>query len=210
MRVAARTLAGLGWALLGLFAAAGLALSAAALLAIAPFARPAIASAVVGVLDDAIAGRLELSAIGVLPGGGLELRGLEVYDPDGHLVLQVGRARVYVDLTALRRRTVGLTVELDAPSVLLEEEADGGTSLARALAPTRTRAASPASPGGPRRAPGRSTCRASTCGAASSGGWTRAAPRASRRARSTSPHVAPWGRSGRARRCASGASSVPR
>ena len=139
MRVVARALAGLGWALLSLAAAAGLALSAAALLAIAPFARPAIASAVVGVLDDAIAGRLELQAIEVLPHGGLELRGLKVFDPDGHLVLDVGRARVFVDVTALRARTVGLTVELEAPSVLLEQEADGGISLSRALAPSHPR-----------------------------------------------------------------------
>ena len=147
LRRATNALAWLGWALLGLAAAAGVGLSAVALLAIAPFARPAIASAVVGVLDDAIAGRLELSAIEVLPGGGLELRGLAVFDPDGHLVLDVGRARVYADVTALRRRTIGLSVELDAPSVLLEEEADGGTSLGRALAPARPspRPAEPAS-----------------------------------------------------------------
>ncbi len=139
MRSISRAVAAVGWGLLGLAAAAGLALSAAALLAVAPVARPAIAAAVVGVLDDAIAGRLELLGIEVLPQGGLELRGLRLFDPDGHLVLDVGRARVFVDVTALRARTVGLTIELEGPSLLLEQEAGGGTSLARALAPAHPR-----------------------------------------------------------------------
>lgn len=136
-RAAASALSWLGWALLGLAALAGVALSSAALLATAPFARPRIAAAVVDVLDRAIAGRLELEGIGVLPTGAVELRGLHVYDPDEHLVLAVGRALATVDLTALRSRTVAVTLDLEAPSILLEEEEGGGTSLARAFAPSR-------------------------------------------------------------------------
>ncbi len=137
LRGAARALAWFGWVLLGAVALLGVALSAVTLLAAVPFARTAIASAVVRVVDDALAGSVKLERIEVLAAGGIELRGLEVFDPDGHLVLAVGRARVSVDVTALRARTVGLEVELEAPSILLEEEADGGTSLARAFAPAR-------------------------------------------------------------------------
>jgi translocation and assembly module TamB len=140
----ARAAAWAGWALLAAVAAAGLALSAAALLAALPFARGLVASRVVRVLDDAIAGTVNLAGIEVLPQGGIELRGLEVFDPDGHLVLAVGRARLSVDVTALRARTVGVEAELDAPSVLLEEEPGGGVSLAKAFAPSRPSRPSPA------------------------------------------------------------------
>ncbi len=133
-----------GWAALAAAATAGVALALLALLAAVPFARPFIASRVVKVLDDAIAGRLELAGVAVLARGGIELRGLEVYDPDGHLVLSVGRARVFVDVTGLRSRALGVSVDLDAPTVLLEEEADGGVSLARAFAPAHP---SPRRPG---------------------------------------------------------------
>jgi translocation and assembly module TamB len=138
----ARAAAWLGWAVLGTVALVGLAVSAAALLAALPFARGFVASQVVRVLDDAIAGTVDLDGIEVLPQGGIELRGLEVFDPDGHLVLAVGRARVSADVTALRARILGLEVELEAPSVLLEEEPGGGVSLARAFGPAR-----PAPPG---------------------------------------------------------------
>lgn len=137
MRALWRALAWLGWGALGLAAAVGLALSALAFLAAAPMTRPIIASRVVALLDDAIAGSLVLEGVEVLPRGGIELRGLEVYDPDGHLVLSAGRARVFTDITGLRRRAVGLSVEVESPSVLLEEEAGGGVSLARAFAPAR-------------------------------------------------------------------------
>jgi translocation and assembly module TamB len=124
-----------GWLLLGAVAAAGLALSAVALLAALPFTRPIVASVVIRVVDEAIAGRVELQGISVLPHGGMEVRGVEVYDPDGHLVLQVGRALVFMDVTALRSRIIGLSAELESPTVLLEEEPGGGVSIARAFAP---------------------------------------------------------------------------
>lgn len=143
---ARRALVWVGWAALGFVAAVGLALSALALLAALPATRPVIASRVVKILDDAIAGSLVLEGVEVLARGGIELRGLEVYDPDGHLVLSAGRARVFTDITGLRTRSVGVSLELEAPSVLLEEEAGGGVSLARAFATSR--------PGAPSRARG--------------------------------------------------------
>lgn len=145
-----------GWAALGVLAAAGLALSAVAFLAAVPFARPLVARIAIQRVDDAIAGHLTLEGVAVLPRGGIELHGLQLFDPDGHLVLSVGRARVAVDVTELRARTVGLSVELDRPSVLVEQEADGRTSLERALAPARR-----AGPRAPEAAP-----------AGEGGGWT--------------------------------------
>ena len=135
-RAVARALRWAGWAVLTLLAAAGLALSAVAFLAAVPLARPLVARAVIKTVDDAIEGHLTLVGISVLPGGAVELRDLQVFDPDGHLVLSVGRALLTVDVTALRERVIGLTVELDRPSVLIEQEPDGGISLARAFAPT--------------------------------------------------------------------------
>lgn len=132
-----RVLAGLGWLVLAVAAAAGLALASLALLAALPATRTFVASRVVRIFDEAIDGSLALEGVAVLPGGGIELRGLEVYDPDGHLVLQVGRARFFVDVTGLRTRTVGVSIELESPSVLLEEEPGGGVSIARAFEPTR-------------------------------------------------------------------------
>jgi translocation and assembly module TamB len=135
---ARRAIVWLGWTLLSTFAVAGLALAALAVLAAAPLTRPLVASRVVALLEESIAGRVELGGIEVLARGGIELRGLEVFDPDGHLVLSAGRARAFVDLTGLRARSVGITLELDAPSLLLEEE-EGGVSLLRAFAPSRPR-----------------------------------------------------------------------
>ncbi|HET8542107.1 MAG TPA: translocation/assembly module TamB domain-containing protein [Anaeromyxobacter sp.] len=136
-RALARAVATAGWAALGLAAFLGVALAALSFLATAPFSRAFVAARVVAILDDAIAGHVTLQSIEVLPGGGMELRGLEISDPEGHLVLSVGRARVAADVTGLRRRAVGISVELDAPSVMLEEERGGGVSIARAFAPAR-------------------------------------------------------------------------
>jgi len=133
-----------GWALLAMAALAGLALSSVTLLAELPLTRPAVAELIIGVVSRRIAGRLELDGISMLPDGRLELRGLRLFDPDGHLVLSVGSALVTADLRALGSRRVGLTLELDRPSVLLEEETDGGTSIARAFAPRGRRAEGPA------------------------------------------------------------------
>src|SRR6266568_402327 len=144
-----RALRAAGWALLGAFTLAGLALSLVALLAELPATRPLVARAVIGAASARIAGRLELEGIAVLPQGGLELHRLRVFDPDGHLVLAVGRARISADATALRSRRVGVAIELDHPSVLLEEERDGGVSIGRAFEPRRSHAEGPPGRAGP-------------------------------------------------------------
>jgi translocation and assembly module TamB len=132
-------------------ALAGLALSTVTLLAELPLTRPAVAELIIGVVSRRIAGRLELDGISMLPDGRLELHGLRLFDPDGHLVLSVGSALVMADLRALGNRRVGVTLELDRPSVLLEEEKDGGTSIARAFAPRGRQAEGPARPAEPPR-----------------------------------------------------------
>jgi translocation and assembly module TamB len=138
------------WSVLGLCAAVAVTLSAVAAFAATPGGKRVVARLLIERIDAALAGRLALEGFEVLPGGGVELRGLEVWDPDGHLVLQVSRARLSADLTRLRSRAVGLVVELDGPSVLLESEPDGGLSLLRALAP-----ATPSPPEPPGRGPSR-------------------------------------------------------
>ncbi|HET9553828.1 MAG TPA: translocation/assembly module TamB, partial [Anaeromyxobacteraceae bacterium] len=135
-RTAARAVRLLFWSLLGLCAAVAVTLSALAAFAATPPGTRVVARLLIERVDEAVAGRLALQGFEVVPGGGVELRGLEVWDPDGHLVLQVSRARLSADLTRLRSRVVGLVVELDGPSVLLEEEPDGRLSLARAFEPT--------------------------------------------------------------------------
>ncbi|WP_242346960.1 translocation/assembly module TamB domain-containing protein [Anaeromyxobacter terrae] len=137
-------LAGLG--LLVLAATVGVLLSAITLFATSSFGRPIVARTLIGLVDDALAGRFELAALVVRADGAVEIRGLRVLDPDGHLVLAVDRARVAVDVTQLRRGSVGLAVELDGPSVLLEQEEDGGLSLARAFAPAHPGPPRPAEP----------------------------------------------------------------
>jgi translocation and assembly module TamB len=132
-----RALSSAGWALLGLLALAGVVVSGAVLFAASPWGRSVVANAVIRLVDDALAGRFELEGVVVLPNGGVGVRGLRVFDPHEHLVLAVDRARVFVDVTALRSRVLGLAVELDGPSVLVEEEEGGGISLARAFAAAR-------------------------------------------------------------------------
>ncbi|MBL0278137.1 MAG: translocation/assembly module TamB domain-containing protein [Anaeromyxobacter sp.] len=138
-----RLLGALGWALLGLAALVGVALSAATAFSASAFGRPVVARLLVRQLDAAVAGRVVLTGFEVLPRGGLEIHGLEVYDPEGRLVLQVDHARLFPDLTRLRAREIGVVVELDRPAVLLETDADGTLSLARAFAPTKPAAVKP-------------------------------------------------------------------
>lgn len=140
MGAARASLAGLralGWVLLGLVTLAGLVVSVGAFYAASPLGRPVVAGAVVKLLDDAVAGRVELEGIAVLPQGGVQLRGLRVFDPEERLVLAVDRARVFADLTGLRAGELGLVLDFERLSVLLDEDDDGGLSLARAFAPAR-------------------------------------------------------------------------
>ena len=146
MRVLRRALAGIAWSLLAAVAFAGVALSAAALFALVPGGRRIVASIAVGKIDDALAGTLKLEAVQVLPHGGVLVKGLQVFDPDGHRVLAVRSASVFADLTGLTRREIGIRIELDGPEVALVRDADGTLALARALAPTASTAAPPAAP----------------------------------------------------------------
>jgi translocation and assembly module TamB len=142
VRAMAAALRVAGWGLLGLVALVGVLLSAVTLFATSERGGPIVAREVIRLVDDALAGRFELTGLAVRPGGAVEVRGLRVFDPDGHLVLAVDRARVAIDVTRLHRRTVGAAIALDGPSVLLEEEEGGGLSLVRAF--------SAAHPGPPR------------------------------------------------------------
>jgi translocation and assembly module TamB len=88
--------------------------------------------------DDALAGRLELDGIGVLAGGGVELRGLRVFDPDDRLVLRVERARLSANVLGLANRELDVSLELDGLDVDAARRAEDGTlALARAFAPAR-------------------------------------------------------------------------
>jgi translocation and assembly module TamB len=139
VRFAGAALSALAWGLLGLLALAGVALSTVAILASSELGRPLVARVLVRFADEAVAGRLELAGIEVLSNGGLAIRGLRAFDPDGHLVLEVDRAQVFAEVTHLRNRSIGVTVDLTGPTVLVEEEPGGGVSLARAFAPAHPR-----------------------------------------------------------------------
>jgi translocation and assembly module TamB len=138
-------LAVVGWAVLGVLAAAGLALSALAAFAALPFGRPMVASAIVRLASAQLAGSLRLGGVEVQPGGAVGIHGLEAYDPDGKLVLQIDELVVSADLTRLRSKSVGLAVELRGASILVDEDAEGRLSLARAFAPAHPAPARPPS-----------------------------------------------------------------
>lgn len=154
MRALAAALRVAGWGLLGLVALVGVLLSAVTLFATSERGGPIVAREVIRLVDDALAGRFELAGLAVLPDGTVEVRGLRVFDPDGHLVLAVDRARVSIDVTQLRRRTVGAALALDGPSVLLEEEEGGGLSLVRAFSAAHPGPPRPEEPRAPARGPG--------------------------------------------------------
>ncbi len=126
----------MGYVVLGLFAAAGLALSAVFLLVSTDLGRRFLVPRLVRIADDALAGRIELDAFHLLGGGGIELVGLRVMDPDQDVVLRVERARLHVDLGRARSKVLGFRVELDGPVAVLKREEDGSLSIARAFAPS--------------------------------------------------------------------------
>ena len=147
----ARIAQGIGWAVLGALAAAGLALAALTAYAGLSPSGSVVSSLVTREVGALLAGRLTIQGLALLSRGGIEVRGLELRDPDGHVVLAAPRARVFADVTGLARGWLGLVVEVDSPSVLLATEADGGLSIARAFAsprPAREGAAAPSAPGG--------------------------------------------------------------
>lgn len=138
-RAAATALAAAGWILLGAAALAGVALSAVAGVGLSPRGGAALGALVErelgNLLAPVFAGRLSVEAAEVRPGGDLAFRGVRIRDPDGHLVLEAPGARVRADLAGLLARRVVLLVDLDAPTLLLDGEAGGGLSVARAFAP---------------------------------------------------------------------------
>jgi translocation and assembly module TamB len=141
-RALSRLVVGAGWALLVGLALLGVSLSAVVGLSSTALGGRFAAGLLSRQVEATLAGRMAVEEVTVLPHGGLGLRGLRVYDPDGHLVLQASRARLFPDLTRLRGREVGLVVELDGPSFLLETGPDGGVSLVRAFAPAPSAAGS--------------------------------------------------------------------
>jgi translocation and assembly module TamB len=112
------------------------ALSLAMLLISTEVGKALLVPRVLQAIDEALAGRIELRSFRILTQGGIELSGARVVDPDGDIVLEVERARLYVDLGRLRQRVVSCRVELLRPTVVLKREEDGSLSIARAFAPT--------------------------------------------------------------------------
>lgn len=158
-----RALPWVGWALLWGAAAAGVALSVAALLASLPATRSYVARALVRVADDAIAGTMELEGVSVHPKGGVELRGLRVFDPEGGLVLSVDRARVFADLFGIPWGEVGVSAALEGVEAdAARRGEDGRLAIARAFAPA---ARAPRPPRAPKEAEPEAP-------AAPPGGWT--------------------------------------
>jgi len=136
MKALRLTLAVMGYTLLAIAAIAGVTTSALVLWARTPGGRQLVASQVVGLIDRQLAGRFELGGIAVLAGGEVEITGLKVFDPVDRLVLAVDRAAVSADVTRLRSRVLTVSVELDGPAVLVDEDEDGGLSLVQAFEPT--------------------------------------------------------------------------
>ncbi|BDG05620.1 translocation/assembly module TamB domain-containing protein [Anaeromyxobacter oryzae] len=134
-RVVSRLVAAAGWTLLGALALLGVSLSALAGFSCSPPGRAWVAELLTRELHGLIAGRLTVDGVEVLPGGGLEVRRLQLRDPDGRLVLGVARAQIFADLTRLAQQEVGVAVQVDGPSILLVPSPDGDPSLARAVAP---------------------------------------------------------------------------
>jgi translocation and assembly module TamB len=141
-RVLSRLVATAGWALLGALALAGVCLSALAAWSATTPGRAGAAALLTRRLDGLLAGRLTAEELLVLPGGRVEVRGVRLTAPDGTPVVAAARARILVDLGRLARRDVTFRAELEAPSVLLQREADGRLSLLSAL--DRPSAAPPA------------------------------------------------------------------
>jgi translocation and assembly module TamB len=115
-----RLLRAVGWTLLGLSAALGVALAVAGLLAsTGPGSRP-VGAWVAGILDGLVEGHFRLGRLFVTPGGDVELRDLVITDPEGHTVLSADRALLRLDLGGLGRRSLGVELTLERPEVWLE------------------------------------------------------------------------------------------
>ena len=114
--------------------------AAAAFLATAPGHALARRLAVAA-LERVVDGQVRIGSLGGPLWRAIELKDVELATPDGHPVVLLPRLEVHYSLTdLLRRRFVASRVELDAPTVVLEEGADGHTNiehLFRLLEPRR-------------------------------------------------------------------------
>ncbi|MHB1845872.1 MAG: translocation/assembly module TamB domain-containing protein [Deltaproteobacteria bacterium] len=101
------------------------------------FVRP-----ILGLLHGALAGTIELRGATVYPDGFFRLRGIEIRDPDGHLVASAERLDGRLSLGSLLARHVVLT-EVRADGVELDLAiSPKGLGLARAFEPRRRATAS--------------------------------------------------------------------
>ncbi len=95
----------------------------------------------VAALKRVVDGQVRIGALGGPLWRAVELKDVELSMPDGQPVLRIPRLEVHYALTdLLRRRFVASRVELDGPTVVLEEGADGHTNiehLFRLLEPPR-------------------------------------------------------------------------
>ncbi len=145
MRVLRAILSAVGWGILGVLALVGVTLSGLVAFASLPVGRPLVASTIIRFASAELAGSLRLGGVQVRPGGAIAIQGFEAFDPEGELVLQVDHAVVSADLTRLRNKSVGLTVELDGAAILVDEDKEGRLSLARTFAPAHPAPARPVS-----------------------------------------------------------------
>ncbi len=134
--MARRVLGWIGYGLLGLVALVGVVLAAVFFVFTTPsLSGRLVVPRILPLVNGAIQGKVELASLDLLAIGGVEIKGARVLDPEGHAVLSAERLRVELDLARLFRQTVGLEVELDGLDALLERNAEGQLSLARAFAP---------------------------------------------------------------------------
>lgn len=132
-----RALTGLAVGLLALGALAGLGLSVAFVALSTGAGRSLLVPPLLSLVNAEIAGRLSLRSFAVGAGGGLELSGLELRDPEDEVVLEVERVRAVLDLSGLGSRRIALRAEVERPRLRLVRDAQGGTNLERAVAPRR-------------------------------------------------------------------------
>jgi translocation and assembly module TamB len=95
----------------------------------------------VAALERVVDGRVRIGSLGGPLWRAIELGDVELAMPDGHPVVRIPRlAMHYAIMDLLRRRFVASRVEIDGPTVVLEEGADGHTNiehLFRLLEPQR-------------------------------------------------------------------------
>lgn len=97
-------------------------------------------------VDRRIAGKLDVGRL-TLDGWTVTLERVRLIEPDGDDVARIERVRVGIAVLPLvRRKLVIREVQLDAPWVQVVQDADGGSNLARAVAPADGSPKPPATP----------------------------------------------------------------